>query len=95
MYARVTAFRMKPEAEREVLAHLDEIRERLTKVDGLIQSYTMWNSADGHGQTVALYRDEATANAGVATAQEVWSKLIPHMQEAPMAVAYARVEKIA
>ena len=43
MFARVTAYRMNPDSEDEVVAMLDDIRAQAAKIDGLISSYDMWN----------------------------------------------------
>ncbi len=95
MYARATAFRLKPESQAEVAAHLDEIRARIQSLDGIIMSVTMWNEADGHGQTVSVFEDKASADAAAPLAGEIWAALAPHMLEAPMAVGYERVERLA
>ena len=94
MYARATAFRMKADAQEEVVAHLEEIRRSMANVDGLLHAHIMWNERDGHGQTVGIYKDQAAADAAMPVVQKIWQKLAPHMQEAPMAVGYARVETL-
>lgn len=63
MYARATAFRLKPEAQHEVVTHLREIRAQMEALDGLIQAHAMWNDEDGHGQTVALFESKEAADA--------------------------------
>ena len=94
MFARVTAYRMNPDSEDEVVAMLDDIRAQTAKLGGLISSYTMWND-DGTGQTIAIYENEAAADAAVPVVQQMWGGLADHLLAAPEMTTYSKVEKIA
>ncbi len=94
MFARVTAFRMNPDSEDEVVAMLDDIRAQVAKIDGVILSYTMWND-DGTGQTIAIYENETAADAALSMVQQVWAGLASHLLAAPEMTSYSKVEKIA
>ncbi len=94
MFARVTAYRMNPDSEDEVVAMLDDIRAEVAKIAGVISTYSMWNE-DGTGLTVSIYESESAADAAVAAIQQVWAGLAAHLIAPPEATAYSRVEKIA
>ncbi len=93
MYGRVTRFQGDPSRMAEMESRIPDIKAQISKIEGGIANYAMWNN-DGSGVAVAIYPDEATANAAQTHIQKIWGGLADLLTAAPEITSYSRAEQM-
>ena len=93
MYARMTKFRTTPENVATMEDRIPGIKDHVAKIAGGIANYAVWNE-DGTGYAVAIYEDEAAADAATPQIQQIWGGLADLLAEPPEITSYARVEQM-
>lgn len=88
MYARVSRYRMKPERFEEAQALVEQIKPQIQALPGLRDWKNVGRADDGTGVVIALYDDEAAANAATAAAQEIWGRFADHLAGPPQVEGY-------
>lgn len=87
MYARVTKYRMKPEAIEGALAKLDAMRPQIMALPGLLHFTNMMND-DGSGVVVSVVESQEVSDANQDKVQALWANFADDLAEAPVAEGY-------
>jgi hypothetical protein len=90
MYARITTTQGNPDREDEMVAKIDEIKVQIKALPGIVSSYTVWRS-DGQGVTIAIYENQAAADAASEKIKVIWGGLAEFLTAAPSVEAYDNV----
>ncbi|MDH3691447.1 MAG: hypothetical protein OEU36_18560 [Gammaproteobacteria bacterium] len=88
MYARVTKFSMNMQKFEESMNLLEEIRGQINAIPGLISIVHTVQRDTGNGMTVAVYPDEAVANAALETVKGIWGRFAEFMTGPPEMTGY-------
>jgi hypothetical protein len=94
MYARVTRFRANPEKFLEMEVKLEDIKVQLSKISGVVTSYTMWND-DGGGVTFVIYESAEAAKIAQPVVQHIWRGLIGSLVKQPEPLSFSTVHHLA
>ena len=76
-----------------ITGEFDRITAAMKVVADVICAYAVW-SDDGEGAVFVLYASEAAADAGVATAQEIWGSITPHLSGPPDVTGFSNVHQM-
>ncbi len=90
MHARITKFRIKPDAAEAATAKLEEMRPRITALPGM-QHFIHVANDDGEGYVIALIDDQNVNNPPTAKIQAIWSEFSEHLAAPPEAPMTYRV----
>jgi hypothetical protein len=93
MYARITTTQANPDRMDEMLGKIDEIKVQIKALPGIVSSYTFWRS-DGQGVTIAVYEDQAAADAASEKIKVIWGGLAEFLTAAPSVEAFDNVEDL-
>jgi len=93
MHARITRFKIKPEALSSVVEGLPRIREATSKIAGGVANYAVWND-DGTGAAIAIYESEAFAEAARDQIEAIWTGMAEALLEPPVFETYAHAESL-
>jgi hypothetical protein len=93
MFGRITHFRGDASRLDEMVSRLPAIRDQIAQIEGGLANYAMWND-DGSGVAVALYSDEATANAATPQIQAIWGGLSDLLLAPPEIKSYTHAEQM-
>ena len=88
MYTRISQFNFQEHRLDEMVSRLDEIGKQLNSIDGMVETYVFWESS-GSGSSIAIYRDQAAAEAASETIQSIWSGLMDLLTGPPTLSAYS------
>ena len=92
MYARITKFQSDPAKLEEMVSRIPAIREQIAAIDGEA-NWAMWNE-DGTGMAMAIYEDEAAANAAMEQIQQVWGGLADLLTAPPEVLSFSNATKM-
>lgn len=87
MFARVTRYRMKPEAVGGAIAKLDTMKFQIMALPGLIHFTNMMNE-DGRGVVVSVVESRETSDANQDKVQALWATFAHDLAEPPVAEGY-------
>ncbi len=93
MFARMTKFQSDPARLEEMVARIPDIRAGVSQISGGVANWAMWND-DGAGYAVAIYEDEAAANAATPQIQAIWGGLADLLTAPPEVTSFSSAEKI-
>ena len=88
LYARVSRYRMKPESFDEALRMVDAMKPQIKAIPGIQDWLNMGRTADGEGVVIALYENEAAAEAALPRAREIWAQFADHLMAEPETEGY-------
>lgn len=91
MYARVSTYRMKIESFDEAQAMIEGIRPQIAALPGLRDFKNVGRGSDGTGVVIAVYDDQAAAEAAAPAAGEIWAKFADHLAAPPESEGYDMV----
>ena len=91
MYARVSTYKMKVEAFDEAQAMIQEIGPQIAALPGLRDFKNVGRGSDGSGVVIAIYDDQAAAEAAAAAAGEIWAQFANHLVSPPEIEGYDMV----
>ena len=90
MYARITAFRMKPDQVDAATSKLEELKPRILGLPGM-RNFSLVAGDDGSGYVISLVDDEAASNPGTEQIKAIWSEMSQHLAAPPEAATNYRV----
>ena len=90
MYARITAFRIKPEAVEVATAKLEEMKPAIAALPGL-QHFIHVVNDDGNGYVISLIDDATAANPPTEKIQAIWAQFGEYLAAPPEAPMTYRV----
>ena len=93
VFGRITHFKSNPARMDEMIARLPAIREQIGRIKGGVANYAMWND-DGTGAAVAIYADEAAANAAGPQIQAIWGGLADLLVAPPEILSFSQAENL-
>ena len=82
MFMRVTHYRMKPSAITAAKAMLEQMKEQIMSMPGMIRFTNSLND-DGTGCVVALVESKEASEANASRVAEAWSAFADHLDGAP------------
>jgi len=82
MYARVTAFKMKPGSRDAATAKLNELKDQILGLPGMQKFYNVMNE-DGNGYVIALVTDQATSEANAEKVASIWANFAEFLEAKP------------
>jgi len=91
MYARVSTYKMKVESFDEAQALIEEIRPQIAALPGLREFKNVGRGSDGTGVVVAIYDDQAAAEAAAPAAGEIWARFADYLTAPPESEGYDMV----
>jgi hypothetical protein len=94
MYARVTRFRANPEKFLEMEVKLEDVKVQLSRISGVITSYTMWND-DGGGVTFVIYESAEAAKIAQPVVLHIWKGLMGMLVKQPEPLSFSTVYQLA
>ncbi len=86
MYARITRFRIKPDAREAAARTLEELKPRILAQPGMQHFINVMN-VDGDGYVIALTDNETVSEAGSEQIRAIWSTFSEHLAAPPEAPA--------
>ncbi len=89
MYTRISQFNFQEQQLDEMVSRLDGIGKQLNSIDGMVETYVFWEPS-GSGTSVAIYRDQAAAEAAVETIQSIWGGLADLLTGPPTQSTYSQ-----
>ena len=93
MHARITRFKIRPEALNTVVEGLPEVRNAIGKIAGGVANYALWND-DGTGVAIAIYESESFADAARDQIEAIWAGMSQAMLEPPVFDSYTHAENL-
>ena len=87
MFARITQFKMRPDAREECTAKLNELKDEIMAMPG-VHSFTNGMNADGSGYVISVVESEATSNANAPKVAELWGHFAEFMEGPPKPMGY-------
>ena len=87
MFARVTHYKMKPDAVVPATALLEQLKPQIMALRGMIRFVNMMN-ADGSGCVVSLVESEEASNANADKVAQLWAAFGDHLESAPSAQGF-------
>jgi len=90
VYARITAFRMKPEEMDAATSKVEALKPRILALPGM-QHFSLVAGDDGNGYVISLIDDEAVANPGSEQIKGIWSEMSQHLAAPPAAPVVCKV----
>ena len=94
MHVRTASFAGRADKIKEMEAHLDVIKPKLSSIPGVVCVYTTWNE-DGSGLVFAMYESKQAADAALPTVSEVWAEMAPFLTAPPAISEFATAVKLA
>jgi len=91
VYARVSRYSMKVEAFDEAQALIEEIMPQVAALPGLREFKNVGRGSDGTGVVVAIYDDQAAAEAAAEAAGEIWARFADYLTAPPESEGYDMV----
>jgi len=82
---------MKLETFDEAQALIEEIRPQIAALPGLRDFKNVGRGSDGTGVVIAIYDDQAAAEAALDAATEIWAKFSGHLVGPPVTEGYDMV----
>ena len=83
MFARVTKFSTDMQKFDEMMALLDEVRGEINAIPGLISIVQTIQRDTGDGVLVAVYPDQATADAALNQIKGIWGRFAGFLNGPP------------
>ncbi|HSM40911.1 MAG TPA: hypothetical protein VK862_09175 [Afifellaceae bacterium] len=87
MYARVTKYRMKPEAMNDSIALLEQLKPEIMALPGMIQFINVANE-DGNGYVVALVESKEVSDANKDRVAQIWARFTDFLADFPEPAGY-------
>ncbi len=87
MFARITKYRMKPEAIEAAKAKLNELKPRIMSMPGMRNFINVMNS-DGSGYVISVVENEQVSNANQEAVQALWANFADYLAEPPSAEGF-------
>lgn len=91
MFARITTYQGDPARLDEMIAKMDEIKNQVKAISGVVDVYSVWR-ADGRGVVTAIYDSQAAAEAATPQVQAIWGGLADLLTGKPESETYDQVE---
>lgn len=88
MFARVTRYRMKPEAVEAAVQKVKSMKPQIMALPGMINFINVIND-DGNGYVISVVDSEETSNANQDKVQAIWAQFADDLAEAPVAEGYS------
>ena len=93
MYGRITHFKADPARLDEMVARIPTIRQEIASIAGGVVNWAMWNE-DGTGATIAVYENEAVAEAATPQIQAIWGGMVELLTEPPQIASFTSAEDL-
>ena len=87
MYARVTKYRMKPEAMNDSIALLQELKPQIMALPGMIHFINVANE-DGNGYVIVLVESKEISDANKDSVAQIWARFGDLLAAPPEPVGY-------
>lgn len=87
MYVRVTRYQMKPDAIPTATALLEQIKDQVMGLPGVLQFINSINQ-DGHGCVMSINESEELSESNSAAVQAIWQQFGEHLMSPPEASGY-------
>lgn len=82
MFARVTAFRMKPDKSDAAMAMVAKVREDIMSLPGLVQFINVMDD-QGNGYVISLSESREISEGNAARVQAIWANFGDLLAEPP------------
>jgi len=87
MYARITTYRITPDKLEETLTLAEKIKPEIMSIPGIKYWFNIGNS-DGNCAVIAIYNNEAAAEAAQQTAKELFGRFAEYIESDLQAQGY-------
>lgn len=87
MYARVTKYRMKPEAMNDSIALLEQLRPEIMALPGMIHFINVAND-DGNGYVISLVESKEISDANQDRVAQIWARFSDYLAAPPEPAGY-------
>lgn len=87
MQARITTFKMRPDAAGEARALMERLKDEIMGQPGVRHCLIVMN-ADGSGHVVAMIDDDGTSPDAVDRLRSLWHKFQDHLESMPSPEIY-------
>lgn len=87
MYARVTAYKMKPGTREAATARLNSMKDRIMGMKGMTHFLNVMNE-DGTGYVIALVDSKASSDANAADVKAAWGMMAEFLEAMPTPQGY-------
>lgn len=91
MFSRITHYQFDTSRTDEVVAKMGELKQLIQAIPGIKVCLSSWKE-DGNGVTVAVYEDQAAAEAAQESVTAVWSTMAEFLTSPPSAEEYESAE---
>lgn len=82
MFARITPFKMKPDALKKASEMVKGMESEIMGMPGMMH-FTCSMDAEGNGYIVALVESEERSNANMPKVKEIWAKFFEMLETPP------------
>ena len=87
MYARITRYKMKPEATDAAIAQLNQMKSQIMALPGMIHFVNSMN-ADGSGYVVSLVESQEISDANQESVAKIWAAFADYLESQPEGGGY-------
>lgn len=87
MHARITTYKMRPEAVDEAMKKLESVRDQILSMPGTIQFINSID-AEGNGVVISVLESEEHVAGNQAKVAEIWQHFTEYLTEAPVPGSY-------
>ena len=82
MYARVSTIQIDPAKLAEMKAAMPSAGEKLKQIPGIKECITCWDDS-GKGTVLAVYENQAAADAAAESIRSIWGGLMGYLMAPP------------
>ena len=91
MFARVTHYKMKAASFDEAVAMVEDLKDRIMALPGIIQFINVGNS-DGSGYVISLVESKEISDANQSEAMAIWGQFADHLEAKPVPEGYEVIQ---
>lgn len=82
MFARITHYKMKPEATETAIATLNKLKDEIMALPGMIHFVNTMNS-DGSGCVISVVESQEISDANQEAVGKIWAVFADHLEGKP------------
>ena len=87
MFARITPFKMKPGTRDAAMAKMDEVKDQILAMPGMVQFINVMNE-DGSGYVVSLNESREISDGNAERVKAIWANFAPFLEAMPVPEGY-------
>ncbi len=87
MFARITHYKMKPESVESATATLNQMKDKIMSLPGMVQFVNTMNS-DGSGCVISVVESQAISDANQEAVGQIWAVFADHLEGTPEATGF-------